>query len=113
MALSTFRRAIDMSQQTGCLNRAGQTALTVFQEMGDRIAVREKGGLFTGRNLTEDVQSLEHDLIKHSLETANGSITRAARVLGVSYQELDYMLKTRHRDLLKVRTPVRRRPRKS
>ena len=29
----------------GCLNRAGQTALTVFQEMGERLAVKEKGSL--------------------------------------------------------------------
>lgn len=37
-ALSTFRHAVDGSQQIGCLNRAGQAALTVFREMRDRLA---------------------------------------------------------------------------
>ena len=111
-ALSTFRRAIDGSQQIGCLNRAGQAALTVFREMGDRLAAYDRGGLISGRSLSEEIQSLEHDLIRHSLESNEGSITRAAKNLGISYQELHYMLNTRHKDLLEYRTPVRRRPRK-
>lgn len=112
MALSTFRRAIDVARQIGSLNRAGQTALTAFQEIGDRLAINEKGRFFSGRNLVEEIHSVEHDLIKHSLEISQGSITRAARALGVSYQELTYVLNTRHRELLKVRTPVRRRARR-
>jgi len=111
VALSAFRRTIEGSQQIGCLNRAGQVALTVFQEMGDRLAVRDKATV-TGRSLTEEIQSLEHELIKHALETNAGSVTRAAKTLGISYQDLHYMLATRHKDLLKYRTPVRRRPRK-
>ena len=111
-ALSTFRRAIDGSQQIGCLNRAGQAALTVFQEMGERLTVQDKGGLISGRSLSEEIQSLEHDLVKHALEANGGSVTRAAKTLGISYQDLHYMLNTRHKDLLKYRTPVRRRPRK-
>ena len=78
--------------------------------MGERLAVREKGGLISGRSLNEEIHSLEHDLIKHSLETNERSVTRAAKNLGISYQELHYMLNTRHKDLLKYRTPVRRRP---
>jgi tetratricopeptide (TPR) repeat protein len=111
-ALSTFRRAIDVSQEIGALHRAGQAALTAFQEMGERIAVRERRSVMTGRNLSEEIQLLEHEMIKHSLENAEGSVTRAANNLGISYQELHYMLETRHKDLLKYRTPVRRRPRK-
>jgi tetratricopeptide (TPR) repeat protein len=111
-SLTAFRRAIEGSQEIGCLSRAGQVALTVFQEMGERLAVREKQSVITGRSLSEEIQSLEHELIKHALENAEGSVTRAANNLGVSYQELHYMLETRHKDLLKYRTPVRRRPRK-
>jgi tetratricopeptide (TPR) repeat protein len=112
VALATFRRAIDGAQQIGCLSRAGQVALTVFQEMGERLAVRGKRGVITGRSLSEEIQLLEHELIKHALENADGSVTRAAKSLGISYQELHYMLNTRHKDLLQFRTPVRRRPRK-
>jgi len=111
-ALSTFRRAIEGSQQIGSLNRAGQVALTVFQEMGERLAVHDKGIFVSGRSFSEEIQSLESDLIKHSLETNEGSVTRAANNLGISYQELNYMLETRHRDLVHLRTPARRRPRK-
>lgn len=78
--------------------------------MGERLAVLEPRNIIAGRNLTEEIQSLEHDLIKHSLETNKGSITRAARALGISYQELSYMLNTRHIDLIHLRTPARRRP---
>jgi len=111
-ALSTFRRAVDVSQQVGSLHRAGQAALTAFQEMGERLAINERGSLFAGRNLTEEIHSLEHDLIKHALEITEGSITRAARTLGISYQELSYMLDTRHADLIHLRTSIRRRSRK-
>ncbi len=112
MALSAFRRAIDASQQIGSLNRAGQAALTAFQEIGEQLVVNEKGSLFSGRNITEEIHSVEHDLVKNSLEVTKGSITHAARVLGISYQALTHMLNTRHKDLLKERTPVRRRRRR-
>lgn len=113
VALSTFRRAIDLSQKIGSINRAAETALTVFQEMGERLAAVEQGRTIAGLNFTEQIHSLEHDLIKYSLETTKGSVTRAASALGISYQELSYMLKTRHTDLLHLRAPVRRRPRKT
>ena len=112
MALSTFRRAIDLSQQTGCLNRAAQAALAVFQEMGDHLAVSEERTVVSGRTRSDEMQSLEHDLIKYALEAAQGRITQAARTLGMSYQTLSYMLERKHKDLLYLRTPVRRRPRK-
>lgn len=111
-ALATFRRALELCQQIEDRNGAAGVALTVFQEMGDRLAVIEKAKPVSGRTLSEQVHSLEHDLIKHALEVSDRSITYAARLLGVDYQALSYALKTRHRDLLKVRTPVRRRPRK-
>lgn len=111
-ALSAFCRAIDLSQQIGSLNRAASTALTVFQEMGEHLAVSKERNLVSGRTLSEEIQSLEHDLIKHALDSAQGSVTYAARTLGMSYQALGYILETRHNDLLRQRTPVRRRPRK-
>jgi hypothetical protein len=50
--------------------------------------------------------------IELALCYAAGSVTRAANNLGISYQELHYMLETRHKDLFSLRTPVRRRSRK-
>lgn len=111
-ALATFRRALDLSRRIGDFNRVAQVATTVFYEIGDHLAIVEGEKPVSGRTLSEQVRSLEHDLIKHALEESEGSVTYAARALGMQYQALTYMLRTRHKDLLKKRTPVRRRPRK-
>jgi hypothetical protein len=65
------------------------------------------------RGWGHDKRSMEHDLIKLALQQAEGSVTHAARNLGISYPSLNYMLRTRYKDLLKERTPIRRRPRKN
>ncbi|HKB64617.1 MAG TPA: helix-turn-helix domain-containing protein [Pyrinomonadaceae bacterium] len=51
----------------------------------------------------------ERELISDAFIRVNGSITYAAKLLGVSYQRLGYILETRHKDLLAELTPVRRR----
>lgn len=111
-AFSTFRRAIESAEQNENMDQAAQAALAVFQEMGNRLAVIEGRSFVAGGKLDEEVRTLEHDLIKPALDAAQGSITHAARSLGVSHQTLNYMLETRHKDLLKKRTPARQRPRK-
>ena len=63
-------------------------------------------------HLPEEVLKFERSLIKNTLANVSGSITSAAKLLGVSHQRLAYILETRHRDLLNERTPVRRRSRK-
>ena len=111
-ALVAFRRAVDLSEQTGNTARAAQAALAAFREIGDHLVVWEGDPPVSGRGWGEDKRSMEHDLIKLALEQANGSVTHAATNIGMSYQALNYMLRTRYKDLLKYRTPVRRRPRK-
>ena len=111
-ALVAFQRAIAVSQHIGSMSRAAHVALTLVQELGDRLTVAESTLPISGRTLSEDLRALEHDLIKQALEQSEGSITYAARSLGMTYQNLDYALNTRHKDLLKKRAPVRRRPRK-
>jgi molybdenum-dependent DNA-binding transcriptional regulator ModE len=54
----------------------------------------------------------EGGLIRQALAQANGSVTRAASLLSMSYQALAYVIQSRHKDLLKERSPVRRRSRK-
>jgi tetratricopeptide (TPR) repeat protein len=112
-ALLAFRRAFDLSEYTGVTNQAADAALAAFQELGEHLAVIEGERLLPGRGLNQTIQSFEHEAIKLAFENANGSVTHAARTLGISVQALTYMLETRHTDLLKYRTPVRqRRPRK-
>jgi tetratricopeptide (TPR) repeat protein len=51
----------------------------------------------------------ERAMIKQALAQVNGRVTHAASLLGLSYQGLCYIIETRHKDLLKERSPVRRR----
>ena len=60
-------------------------------------------------NLPEEVLKFEATLIRRALAEANGSVTRAASLLSLSYQALAYIIGGRHKDLLKERSPVRRR----
>lgn len=60
-------------------------------------------------NFTQELLNTEHTLIKRALAQANGKVTLAATNLSMTYQKLAYILQTRHRDLLKDRSPVRRR----
>lgn len=111
-AFASFRRALDLSRQIGDRNRTAEVAVTLFAELGDRLAIVEGVKPLSGRTLSEQVRSLEHDVIKHALEESEGSVTYAAQALGMPYQTLTYILRTRHKDLVNERTPVRRRPRK-
>jgi len=62
-------------------------------------------------SLDQLVLSYEGDLIKRALESSGGSVTRAARLLGITHQGLAFILNGRHRNLLSVRTPVKQRRR--
>jgi tetratricopeptide (TPR) repeat protein len=62
-------------------------------------------------SLEELVLNYEGVLIKRALELSAGSVTRAARLLGVTHQGLAFILNGRHRNLLSVRTPIKPRRR--
>jgi len=55
----------------------------------------------------------EHDLIKQALIQSDGKITHAAKLLGRTYQGVAHMIENKHPDLIPLRTPVRRRSRKT
>jgi transcriptional regulator with GAF, ATPase, and Fis domain len=54
-----------------------------------------------------EVHKRESELIRSALETAGGSVTRAARLLGLTHQGLCYIINHRHKDLLAARAPIR------
>lgn len=51
----------------------------------------------------------ERELIRQALAKVDGRLTRAAALLGTSYQSLAYIIERRHPELLKERSPIRRR----
>jgi tetratricopeptide (TPR) repeat protein len=57
------------------------------------------------------VHELEARLIEQALETEAGSVSRAARRLGIKHQSLSHMLTARHKKLMNKRTPPERRRR--
>ncbi|HKU76038.1 MAG TPA: helix-turn-helix domain-containing protein [Pyrinomonadaceae bacterium] len=63
-------------------------------------------------DLEDEVLRFERRLISETLAKVGGKVTHAAKILGVTHDYLAYTIKTKHPDLLKERTPVRRRPRK-
>jgi hypothetical protein len=61
-------------------------------------------------DLEEEVLKFERGRISEALAKVNGKVTHAAKLLGLNYQKLAYIIETKHPDLLQYRTPVRRRP---
>ncbi|HEX8650057.1 MAG TPA: sigma 54-interacting transcriptional regulator [Pyrinomonadaceae bacterium] len=89
---------------------------TVGAESIARVALRQSAGAGEanrreGYSLETEVRRYEGALIKHALEAEKGSITRAARLLGVTHQGLAFILHGRQKDLAEARTPVKRRRR--
>lgn len=64
-------------------------------------------------DLQKEMLRYEGALIKQALAKTNGRLTEAASQLTMSYQALAYILEGRHKNLLKNRTPIRRRSRKA
>jgi len=110
-ALTAFRRSVHLLQEIDSLNRAADAALAAFQELDERLAIKD-AITASGRPLDEEVFLLEHELIKHALINAQGKVTFAARSLGIGYQRFTHKLNTKHKDLLKYRSPSRRRKRR-
>jgi tetratricopeptide (TPR) repeat protein len=61
-------------------------------------------------DLDQRLLKCEHDTIKEALARTDGSVVHAAPLIGRTYQGLAKMIDARHPDLLKKRSPIRRRP---
>ena len=62
-------------------------------------------------SLEEQVLRYEGELIKRALDISDGSVTRAARLLGVTHQGLAFILNGRQKNLLPSRKPAKPRRR--
>lgn len=90
-----------------CARRILSTALANVEAMDHAPIATD--ALPDGFSLDAEVLRYEGNLIRRALEEAGGSVTRAARMLGVTHQGLAFILNGRHSDLLSIRTPVKRR----
>ena len=59
------------------------------------------------KSFQQQVWELERQIITAALEETGGSVTSAARKLGLTHQGLCYIINFRHKELLAVRKPLR------
>ena len=83
-----------------------------------RRVIRRLGRLREGPeemrgSLPEAVAAYEAKLIEQALKAEQGVVTRTAQRLGIRYQTLSELLKARHKDLMRFRTPVKPRKKRS
>ena len=86
---------------------AGRVVASIHTELSTdeatEILLSEPGGL------RAQLEKHERVVIKRALDEVDGRVTHAASLLEMRYQSLAYVIERRHPDLLKKRTPVRRR----
>ena len=104
------------SQDRSLMTRLGQCARRVLsaaasEETSEKTSGAVPVSMPPGFSLDAEVLRYEGNLIRRALEESGGSVTRAARLLGVTHQGLAFILNGRHSDLLSIRTPVKRRRR--
>jgi hypothetical protein len=96
-------RLLKETQDAEDVGRLRACSMIVMRRLADP-AIHEKNFSLYGA-----VQDLEAKLIRQALEASGGSVTKAARILGLPHQTLNSMLKGRHGRLQEKRTPIRKR----
>lgn len=110
----TAESLLSNSQDRSLMIRLGECARRVLAATEKQAATgssRTEVMMQPGFSLDAEVLRYEGSLIRKALEDSGGSVTRAARLLGVTHQGLAFILNGRHSDLLSIRTPVKRRRR--
>lgn len=113
----TAESLLTKSQDRSLITRLGECARRVLAATAtegsseNTTQPSEPTSLQPGFSLDAEVLRYEGNLIRKALEESGGSVTRAARLLGVTHQGLAFILNGRHSDLLSIRTPVKRRRR--
>ena len=101
-AYAAYRRADELlarTQDAEDLARLRACARVVMERFGDVELPK-------GFSLPRAVLTYEARFIERALAEEDGSVSRAARRLGVKHQSLAHMLRARHRQLLAARTPA-------
>ncbi len=119
--LSTDMLSSAYEQASEWLEEAQSHALLLrFKAAGKKLAARLRTNtkinptetLLTRRKCKDELMQIEEARIRKALLEANGSVTAAAALVGVTYPGLIYIINHRHPHLLEERTPVRQRKRR-
>ncbi len=111
----TAETLLSKSQNLSLKTRLGECArrvlLIALDNANEATPAATDVALTPDFSLDSEVLRYEGSLIRRALEESGGSVTRAARLLGVTHQGLAFILNGRHNDLLAIRSPVKRRRR--
>jgi CheY-like chemotaxis protein len=100
--IETYRRADELLARTQDADDVARLR-TCAQIVLSRLS---GGNIPEGFSLPRAVRAYEARFIERALVDEGGSVSRAARRLGVKHQSLTHILQTRHRGLSDARTPV-------
>jgi CheY-like chemotaxis protein len=112
-----YQSAADLlqnSQDPSMGKRLIGCARKVIEALGDSEGENRAAAetSWEGFSFKEKILDCERALIERALRDSNGSVTRAARLLGFKHhQSLISLINSRHKELLKTRTAVRKRRR--
>jgi len=114
-AYDRAREWLSKSEEQEILLRLNEAAGKLASSVRGELSAEEATEVLLSK--PSDLQQVrldtEREMIKQALARANGSITHAARSLRLSYQGLAYIMQSRHKELLKERTPIRPRRKKA
>jgi CheY-like chemotaxis protein len=114
---STYQSAANLlqrSQDPSVGKRLIACAWKVIEALGDSDAESKEaaGQSLDAFSFKDKVLEFERGLIERALRDSKGSVTQAARLLGFKHhQSLISLINSRHKELLKTRTAVRKRRR--
>jgi CheY-like chemotaxis protein len=115
--VSIYQSAVDLlqrSQDPSVAKRLIACAWKVIEALGDSEAENRESPptSWEGFSFKDKILEFERGLIERALRDSKGSVTRAARLLGFRHhQSLISLINSRHKELLKTRTAVRKRRR--
>lgn len=114
---SIYKSALEIlkgSQDPSAMQRLIASAATVidtFEAMQTQRSDLKAEG-WEGFSIRKQLYEVEKILLERALRDAGGSVTKASRLLGFKHhQSLISLINTRHRELLKTRSVVRKRRR--
>lgn len=115
-AYDRAREWLSKSEEQEILLRLNEAASKLASSVRGELSAEQATEVLLSKpsDLQQAMLETEREMIRQALVRTNGSVTHAAQLLGLSYQGLAYIIKARHQDLLKERSPIRpRRPRRT
>lgn len=113
-AYQQARQWLAKSNRDDVLRRLADAAGKLTESLRGEVSPERANEALFAKPFSLQAKMLKHEgaIIKRALAQSNGSVTRAASLLGMSYQALGYILQSRHKNLQKNRTPMKPRTKK-